>query len=85
MLGTANVPKPVNIAPGTEGSSTGTKNPLGMPVAFLMSIGSLMKINYIRIKAIKSNQQLILLQLYYYLDSFLSNDLDYDIDDIHNL
>lgn len=41
MLGTANVPKPVNIAPGTDGLSTGTKNPLGMPVAFLMSIGSL--------------------------------------------
>lgn len=41
MLGTANVPKPVNIAPGTDGLSTGTKNPLGIPVAFLMSIGSL--------------------------------------------
>lgn len=43
MLGTANVPKPVNIAPGTDGLSTGTRNPLGMPVAFLMSIGSLKK------------------------------------------
>lgn len=40
MLGTANVPRPVNIAPGTDGPSTGTKKPLGMPVAFLMSIGS---------------------------------------------
>ncbi|KAE9530599.1 hypothetical protein AGLY_011061, partial [Aphis glycines] len=35
---TANVPKPVNIAPGTEGPSTGTKNPLGIPVAFLIWI-----------------------------------------------
>lgn len=43
MLGTAKVPKPVNIAPGTVGPSTGTKNPLGIPVAFLMSIGSLKK------------------------------------------
>lgn len=40
MLGTAKVPKPVNIAPGTVGPATGTKNPLGIPVAFLMSIGS---------------------------------------------
>lgn len=40
MLGTANVPDPVNMAPGTDGPSTGTKNPLGIPVAFLISIGS---------------------------------------------
>lgn len=32
------------MAPGTEGLSTGTKNPLGIPVAFLISIGSL-KVN----------------------------------------
>jgi len=56
MLGTANVPKPVNIAPGTEGPSTGTKNPLGMPVAFLISIGSLNKIHYIKLKDIRRNQ-----------------------------
>lgn len=52
MLGTANVPKPVNIAPGTDGSSTGTKNPLGIPVAFLMSMGSLKCIQFVRSKAI---------------------------------
>lgn len=50
MLGTANVPKPVNIAPGTDGPSTGTKNPLGIPVAFLMSIGSFKQINYVRLE-----------------------------------
>lgn len=53
MLGTANVPKPVNIAPGTDGPSTGTKNPLGIPVAFLMSIGSFKQINYVRLETKK--------------------------------
>lgn len=55
MLGTANVPDPVNMAPGTDGPSTGTKNPLGIPVAFLMSIGSLNFTNCISFKIIKIN------------------------------
>lgn len=53
MLGTAKVPKPVNIAPGTDGSSTGTKNPLGIPVAFFMSIGSYKQIQILGIKLLK--------------------------------
>lgn len=60
MLGTANVPNPVNIAPGTDGLSTGTKNPLGMPVAFLMSIGSLerKKLCLIQFKFFKNYKKL---------------------------
>lgn len=66
MLGTANVPKPVNIAPGTVGPSTGTKNPLGMPVAFLISIGSLINKLILDLKLITINDIIILLKQYYY-------------------
>lgn len=70
MLGTANVPDPVNIAPGTDGPSTGTKNPLGIPVAFLMSIGSFNYKHFVSLEITKINSYFNLTEVVLLLGQF---------------